>query len=724
LLDSLLQENKPWFETLFLSNQTSMATKTIRPLTSGAAAQVLGRRTSSLRCLSAGSGTIGPDRLLPATSPASVTIDGVVKLRMETEGVGSRPPISCHTALKNTVDKYPGKLAWVDHMARKWTYEQYWADVTTSAKALIELGLDQHRSVAILGHNSPEWFSSSVGAVLAGGVATGVYTTNTTDAVLYQLKHSQANIAVVDGRLQLEKVLAVRDRLPDLRHIIMWGEEEADEEGVIGWREFQSIGKTLGEEELRTRLEEQAINQPAVICYTSGTTANPKGALLSQDNLTWTSASATEHYELVEGNETLISYLPVSHIVAQVADIWMVPIIGGTIHFADKDALKGSLLKTLTEVRPTRFVAVPRVFEKMHSQLEAQLGQATGAKGKLVDWARGVTAAHYDSVLAGGPPGGFQVGLAEKLLLSKIHAKLGLDRCTHGLYSGAAPLSHDTMAFMRSIGLVIGEIYGMTENPNNNANYFDPRQGHGDRIQQGSVGRSAPGCQTRLHLQDPADGVGEVATTGRNVFMGYLGEPGKTRETFDRGFWLLTGDMATIDNGFVTIRGRIKDVIITSGGKNIAPYPIEDRIKSELADFVSNCVVVGDKQKHLACLITVKAVPDPQTLEMTDQLDAQAWEWCNSQGCKPSSVSDLIANKEKYESVWDAIMDTLNKVNRESSSKAAKVRKFVILPTEFSISGGELGPTLKIKRFAVEKKYAKEIEAMYVLDDRHSLWDD
>jgi len=315
--------------------------------------------------------------------------------------------------------------------------------------------------------------------------------------------------------------------------------------------------------------------------------------------------------------------------------------------------------------------------------------------------------------------------MAEKALLQKVHEKLGLDRCTNGLYSGAAPLSQETWQFMKSLGLVISEIYGMTENPNNNANYFNLKEGHGNRFQQGSVGQSAVGVQTRLHLVDPQDGVGEVAATGRNVFMGYLGEPGKTREAFDRGFWLRTGDMATIENGFVTIRGRIKDVIITSGGKNIAPYPIESRIKAELADFVSNCVVVGDKQKHLACLLTVKAVPDPVTMEMTDQMDYNAWEWCNSLGVQPSSVTDLVQNMEKYIVVWDTVLETLNKVNKQSSSKAAKVRKFVILPTEFSISGGELGPTLKIKRHAVEKKYAKEIKNMYTLeDDRHSLWDD
>merc|ERR1712032_1530417 len=417
----------------------------------------------------------------------------------------------------------------------------------------------------------------------------------------------------------------------------------------------------------------QAINQPCVICYTSGTTANPKGALLSQDNVTWTCASAVATYGLKEGEEEMISYLPVSHIVAQIADIWMIPSIGGTIHFADSDALKGSLLKTLTKVRPTRFVAVPRVFEK--------------------------------------------------LLLKKIWQKLGLDRCTGGLYSGAAPLSPDTMEFFKKIGLVVCEIYGMTENPNNNANVFNPAEGNATRVRLGSVGQSAPGCQTRLHLQDPVDGIGEVASNGRNVFMGYLGDAPKTRETFDRGFWLLSGDMATIEDGFVTIKGRIKDVIITSGGKNIAPYPIEDKIKAELSDFVSNCVVVGDKQKHLACLLTIRSVPDPLTMEATPQMDALAWEWCRSLGCKPDSIPDLVQNRQNYEAVWDGVMEALGAVNKGSSSKAAKVRKFVILPSEFSIGGGELGPTMKIKRHVVESKYKKEIDQMYSTDDRTSLWD-
>jgi len=679
---------------------------------------------SAYRCLHGSrkrSNALGPDRVLPASSPVAVNIDGVVELRMDPDGLGAREPISCYSAIKRSVEKFPNHLAWVDH-DRQWSYEEYFEDVTTSAKGLIELGLEPHRSVAILGNNSPEWFSSAVGAVFSGGIASGVYTTNTPDAVAYQLKHCKANIAVVDSREQLEKVLACKDRCPELKAIIQWGSDVSYSSGAVPWEEFMRLGKSVDDSELKERLENQAINQPAVICYTSGTTANPKGALLSQDNLTWTSACTAECTDMIEGGEVMISYLPTSHIVAAVCDIFFMPSIGGTVHFADKDALKGSLLQYLTKVRPTRFVAVPRVFEKMHEQLDLKLTQATGPKAKLLSWARDVSTNHYDSILSGGPGAGIQYKVAEKLL-KKVHIGLGLDRCSNGLFSGAAPLSIETMHFFKSLGLIINELYGMTENPMNNSNYFDPKIGDPSRIRLGSVGQSAPGIQTRLHLQDPVDGIGEVASTGRNVFMGYLNDAPKTRDTFDRGFWLLSGDMATMEDGFVTIRGRIKDVIITSGGKNIAPYPIEDRIKTELSEFVSNCVVVGDKQKHLATLLTIKAVPDPVTLEMTDQMDAGAWEWCRNQGCTPSSVSDLVLNRDKYEPVWDAVMEALNTVNKASSSKASKVRKFVLLPQDFSIAGGELGPTLKVKRFQVEKKYAKEIQEMYSTDDRTSLWD-
>lgn len=667
-------------------------------------------------------GQPGPDRILPASSPATVNLDGVVQLRMG-DGLAGRPPVSCYTMIKASVDRFTDCLAIVDK-ERQWTYAAYFQEAVKVAKAFIELGLERHRTVAILGSNSPEWSFSVLGAVFAGGLATGVYTTNTPQAVFFQLKHSKANIAVVEDEAQLQKILPFRDQLPDLRAIVMWGEEPW-QEGVISWQQLLQIGQTVLDSELDERLRSQAVNQPAVICYTSGTTALPKGALLSQDNITWTCASAAATYRMQEGREVMISFLPLSHIVAQVSDIWIVPSVGGTVHFAEKDALRGALLQTLVSVRPTRFVAVPRVLEKLHSQLEDSFLQLSGLQGRMLTWARGVASEHVDSLLSGGDGVGARYQLAEKLVLSPLHARLGLDRCVTGLYSGAAPLAMESIQFLKSIGLVVSEIYGMTENPNQTANLFDPAEcaENNVNIRLGSVGRSAAGCQTKLHLQDPQDGVGEVAAHGRNVFMGYLSDPASTREAFDRGFWLLTGDMATLADGFLTIRGRIKDVIITSGGKNIAPYPIEERIKQLLPDFISHCMVVGDRQKHLACLLTVKAVLDPLTLEVTDQLDASAWEWCLAHGCRPHSVSDLASHKEKYAAVYEAILGVLERVNRESSSKAARVNKFCLLPCDFSIAGGELGPTMKVKRHAVELKYRRQIEEMYAATERTSLWD-
>lgn len=461
---------------------------------------------------------VGPDRLLPATSPAAVSLDGVVQLRMG-EGLAGIDPISCYTSFRKTVETVPGNLALVNG-DRKWTYEQYFEDITTVAKGFIELGLQPNKTVAIIGNNSPEWFTAAVAATFAGGCSSGVYTTNNSHSVLYQLKHSKTNIAVVENHIQLDKILPFRDDLPHLKAIVMYGEKSV-KPGVLSWNELLNIGAAVPDRELQSRLENQAINQPAVICYTSGTTANPKGALLSQDNLTWTCASVLETFKLKYGEESVVSYLPLSHIVAQLVDIWLVPSVGGTVHFADKDALRGTLLKTLTEVRPTRFIAVPRVYEKMHSQLESQLAGMGGGKAKLVSWCRSVATAHHNSILAGGSGMGYKYALVEKLLLGKIHAKLGLDNCLNGMYSGAAPLSAETIEFLKSLGLVVSELYGMTEIPNHTTNYYHAEDG-GARIRLGSVGQTAFGSQTKLHLKDPQDGIGEVAAQGRNVLLSLI----------------------------------------------------------------------------------------------------------------------------------------------------------------------------------------------------------
>ena len=330
--------------------------------------------------------------------------------------------------------------------------------MTNSAKALIELGLEKNKSVAILGSNSPEWFSCAVGAVLAGGVVTGVYTTNTPEAIAYQLQHSQTNVAVVDSDAQLQKVLQVKHKLPELRTIIHYGKSDTSE-NVVNWDNFKQQGNTY-DTQLKARLAGQAINQTALVVYTSGTTAKPKGVLLSQDNLTWLSYACKEFYNAREGEEVGISYLPVSHVVGQVIDLWMSPIIAGTIYFADKDALRGTLVNNLVRIKPTRFIGVPQVYEKMQIELEKAFAQATGLKSGVLNWARRVSTEHLDSLLAGGVGIPLRYSLADKFILKKIQGRLGLDNCVGGVYSGAAPLSMETIQFMKTIGLVVNEIYG------------------------------------------------------------------------------------------------------------------------------------------------------------------------------------------------------------------------------------------------------------------------
>ena len=315
----------------------------------------------------------GPDRVLPATSLTTTRLDGSVRLRVEPgPGPAAWPPVSCHTALERAVEWWPDRAAWVQHSTgRTWTFQQYWEEVNTAARALIQLGLQPHRSVAILGANSPEWFSCGVGAVLAGGLMTGVYTTNTAESVRYQLEHSRAAVAVVDSQHQLEKVLAVRAELPDLQAVVCYGPDGAGgAPGVLDWDQFSQLGGQTGQPLLRARLDQQAINQPAAVCYTSGTTARPKGVLMSQDNLTWLGLACNQFFNGQLGEEVALSYLPIAHVVALLMDVWMAPQVGATIHFAHPDALRGALVTDLTRVRPTRFVAVPRVYEKMAAELE------------------------------------------------------------------------------------------------------------------------------------------------------------------------------------------------------------------------------------------------------------------------------------------------------------------------------------------------------------------
>lgn len=333
----------------------------------------------------------------------------------------------------------------------------------------------------------------------------------------------------------------------------------------------------------------------------SGTVGNPKGVMLSHDNVTY-SSNALAHCltNMVVGSENLISYLPLSHIAAQMIDIFIAINYVATVYFADKDALKGSLVKTLQEANPTRFVGVPRVYEKIHEKMAAIGSQITGIKKLISTWAKGVTLQHWQGAIEGKDAQSLQYKIAKNFILSKVKGALGLNQCK-SLYSAAAPMSPEIKQYFMSLDLPIFEAFGMSESCGahcvSTMDYFNLN----------TVGKALPGVETLILNKDEL-GHGEVCMRGRHVFMGYINEPEKTAEALDDDGWLHSGDLGYIDlNGLTYITGRIKELIITAGGENIPPIHVEHLVKKELPA-LSNAFLVGDKRKFLTMLVTLKVI--------------------------------------------------------------------------------------------------------------------
>jgi long-chain-fatty-acid--CoA ligase ACSBG len=470
---------------------------------------------------------------------------------------------------------------------------------------------------------------------------------------------------------------------------------------IISWQDLMRIGKEdTNDDAVLERQRRMAVNECAILVYTSGTTGNPKGVMLSHDNVIWTAKVASRDVlKLNYGKETIVSYLPLSHIAGQMMDIW-VPIVNlSTVIFADKMALKGTLLETLQEARPTVFFGVPRVWEKIMEGMKAKGRANKGLKKKIGDACKKAGLDHHV-----GNKDTLMYTIGQKAVYSKVREALGLDRCT-AFFSGAAPISGETIKYFLSLDMVVHELYGMSEVTGPQSLQTGPR------TVIGSVGPTMPGCETRLANKD-ADGNGEICMKGRNLMMGYLNREDKTTEDIDQDGWLHSGDIGSIDaNGFIFITGRIKELIITAGGENVAPIPVEEKIK-ECLPCVSNCILIGDKQKYLSCFLSFKVVVDRDNNDMpTNALTPEAVEWCRSVGSNATKVTDILNGPDA--AALNGIQAGIDKANKASISRASVVQKWTVLPLDISLPTGELGPTLKLKRFAFNKKYDHAIERLY-----------
>jgi len=669
----------------------------------------------------------GPDQIYPADCFTVTSATAAVKLKIDERGISSIPALSVPTLLQRTVSRQMDHLAlsikrdgkWVN-----WTYKQYLHDVRICAKAFIRLGLERFHSVCILGFNSPEWAIADLAAIHAGGFAAGIYTTNSAESCLHCALNSQANIIVVEDRKQLEKILEIKDKIPSLKAIIQYS-GKPHVEGVITWSQLMNLGNATPDNAYEERLRRIAVNQCCTIIYTSGTTGPPKGVMLNHDNLTWISHVMATHMSLRDGKESFLSYLPLSHIAAQITDIYIPLSTGGTVYFAQPDALKGSLVDTLREVRPTTFFGVPRVWEKIYEKMK-EVGKSTrGLKLTIANWSKSIGLKYNRRRMEGRNSKPFGYSLANTLVFKKVRKGLGLDHARLVL-SGAAPLSNEVMEYFMSLDIPILEAYGMSESTgphcvNNIVKGF----------QANSVGKTTPGAVTKINNPN-ANGEGEILMGGRHIFMGYLNDPARTSETINKEGFLCTGDIGHVDKyGFVYITGRIKEILITAGGENVAPVIIEDNIKSE-CPIVSQAMVVGDRRKFLSVVLTLKTNVDGNTQEPLPILSRVTRDWCREVANLPmaDTVTDIInavargisckdrnpePNSYEYQCVRlvKAIDSAIARANQKAISGAQRVQKWSILPTDFSISGGELGPTMKMKRSVIAEKYSDTIERFY-----------
>jgi long-chain acyl-CoA synthetase len=560
------------------------------------------------------------------------------------------------------------------------SYREVREQVALCFHGLAALGIGRGDHVAILAENRPEWVAASLACSFLGAADVPIFPSQTAAQVEYILQDAAAKAIVVSNRLQLTKALKVRDACRTLKHVIVMNELEELPHGVVTFAQVLDMGRephrthpgALGDAMLRV--------QPADLCtiiYTSGTTGNPKGVMLTHANFATNIVSSLKVLPITP-EDMLLSFLPLSHSFERMGGFYTAFAAGASVAYAES---VDTVAENMIEVHPTIVVAVPRLFERIYNRIARMVEKQSPTQRKIF-YAAITTGREYTARKKQGGVGMLlrtKHALADRLVFTKLRARMGGN--IKFFVSGGAALPRELGEFFEAIGLLIIEGYGLTESsPVIAANRIDDHK-------FGSVGRAIPGVEVCIATD------GEIFARGPNIMKGYYNNRKATEESIDRDGWLHTGDIGMIDeNGYLYITDRKKHLFVSSGGKNIAPQPIESLFAGN--EYIDQFVLIGDKRMYLTALI----VPDFEALR----------GYADSHGIPYKTNADLTKNPEIIRLVEQTIQGT-----QKDLANFERVRRFSLLDTQFSIEGGELTPSMKIRRKAVEERYHDLIEAMY-----------
>lgn len=550
------------------------------------------------------------------------------------------------------------------------SWREHAREVERAAKALIALGLEPGQTVALVGFNRPEWTTLMLAAQVVGGRAAGLYPATPISELLALLEHAEARFVLVDRAALRDTLSAARPRLPQLVRIVSLDEAHESEGAVLDWESFLAEGREVSDESLEARREAVKPDDVAVLVYTSSGEGEPRGAMLSHRNLLW-SADTVRDLLRLQRSDSSLSYLPLSHISEQLLTVHGPLSTGHTVYYAEE---LRKAPENLRDVQPTIAFSVPRIWEKLQQGIQARLDQVHGPRAGVVEWARDVARRVVESRCEGKDPPlelALQYELAEKLVLGTIKRALGLGGARVCL-SGAAPISEQTLRFFASIGLQVLEVYGLSESSGLIA-MNQPR-----RTRLGTAGPRLPG--TRISIAPD----GEVLVSGPHVFVGYHRDPQASAAALSDGR-LHTGDLGRLDaEGFLTITGTKREIIVTGAGRHVAPRRIETALRDE--ELVRDAIVIGHGRPYLVALLTVDE-------EVARRLGLGG----------PPHENEIV--RERVAQHVSAVNAALPAIER--------IERYTLLPRALTSEAGELTQTMKVRRERIEALWTAEIEGLY-----------